>query len=695
MGNTSLYQGRSVMDVGTGTMTALDEIKDSIGDNKSFVLQGGAGSGKTETLKQTLEFISNDYPDKKIVCITHTNLAVDEIKSRVDEQYTVSTIHSFLNGFIKDYKKNIHQVIHKLFQLDLMERQELEYYDGDEKVQKKKEHEKYKKTYKKYVSSLFTVKNERAEKVEGKKVYDQDPQGFNAALNDKIDVLNAELLKQIQEKDYNQTPYNEYNETMFNNFHNLTFGHDGLLDIASFLFEKYSLIGKILQDKFDCIFIDEYQDANDKNIDILMSKLPAKDKTLIGLFGDSMQAIYEDGIGDVEEYVSGGELRRIDKKDNYRCSEQVKNFINKLRNDGLIQEVAFKKKEDGTEETIDERQGSVVLYYSFYEDKPNAYSSQEKKDEYIKALDALISEALKGQENFKQLKLTNKSIAYDAGFGKLYGIFSDRYVEPIEYMNRHLTRLQFTDLFELCMAYKPLAGSPNYNLVLSKLKKQGLSIKSISDKKDLKEKFDKIINSDKGAFQTLNEAFNFDLLNKSERHSEYLEQRDRLFNGLRTNANFENFKTLYLDGKNTFNRIKDDLPDLDQDDFNELQRDIKRETFYNDLFSGDLKFKEIMNYFHYQNEDTPYITMHKTKGSGIENVLVVLDEYFWSKYDFKTIFSKDHNFEKNKISEQLFYVACSRAKTNLRCVRLVSSEEEEKDITLFFENNIKVQNHEG
>jgi DNA helicase-2/ATP-dependent DNA helicase PcrA len=673
-------------------MTALDEIKASIGDNKSFVLQGGAGSGKTEALKQTLEFISDNYPEKKIACITYTNLAADEIKSRVGVHYTVSTIHSFLNGLIKDYKKNMHQVIHALFQINLMERQKLEYYDGDEKVQKTKEHEKYKKIYNKYVSSLFTVKNERAEKVEGKKVYDQDPQGFNAALNGKIDVLNAEILKQIQEKDYNLI---QYNETMFNNFHDLTFGHDGLLDIASLLFEKYSLLGKILQDKFDCIFIDEYQDANDKNIDILLNKLPAKDKTLIGLFGDSMQAIYEDGIGDVEEYVIRGGLRRIDKKDNYRCSEQVKDFINKLRNDGLMQEVAFKKKKDGAKETIDERQGSVVLYYSFYKDKPNAYSSQEKKDEYIKAIDALILEAIKGQDNFRQLKLTNKSIAYDAGFGKLYGIFSDRYVEPVEYMDRHFTRLQFTDLIELCMAYKPLTGSPNYNLVLSKLKKQGLSIKSISDKKDVKEKFDKIINSDKGAFQTLKDAFNFGLLNKAERHSEYLEQRDRFFDELRTNANFKNFKTLYLDGKNTFNRIKNDLPGLEQEDFNEFQRDIKRETFYNDLFSGDLKFKEIVNYFHYQNEDTPYITMHKTKGSGIENVLVVLDEYFWSKYDFKTVFSNDHNLEKKKISEQLFYVACSRAKTNLRCVRLVSTEEEEKTITQFFEHSIKVQNHEG
>lgn len=686
MGNTSLYQGGSVMDM--GSMTALDEIKKCIRDNKSFVLQGGAGSGKTETLKRTLEFISDNYPKKKIACITHTNLAVDEIKSRVGRQYTISTIHSFLNGLIKDYKKNIHQVIHELFHLDQMERQEVEAYDGDEKVQKKKEHEKYKKIYEKYASSLFTVKNERIGKVEGKREYDPDPQGFNTALNDKIDALNAEIFEQIQEQDYNQI---KYNETRFNNFHDLTFGHDGLLDITFYLFEKYPILGKILQDKYDLIFIDEYQDANEKIIDIFLNKISYNDKILVGLFGDSMQAIYEDGIGDAEKYVHDRTLIRIDKEDNYRCSEQVKNFINKLRNDGLVQELAFKKKEDGTEEAIDERQGSVLLYYSFYEDKPHARSPQEKKDKYIKALDALILKALEAQDNFRQLKLTNKSIAYDAGFGKLYGIFSDRYVEPIDYMNRHLTRLQFTDLLELCEAYKPLTGSPNYNLVLSKLKKQGLSIKSISDKKDVKDKFDKIINSDKGAFQTLNEAFDFELLKKSERHSEYLEQRGRFFDELSTKADFEHFKTLYLDGKNTFNRIKGDLPGLEEDDFKELQRDIKKEAFYQNLFSDDLKFQEIMNYFHYQNEDTQYITMHKTKGSGIDNVLVALDEYFWSEYDFKTVFSEEEDLDKRHKNQRLVYVACSRAKTNLRCVRLVSSEEEEKDITQFFEDNIKVQ----
>lgn len=63
----------------------LDEIKKCIKDDDNFVLQGGAGSGKTEILKQTLEYLSLTYPHKKIACITHTNLAVDEIKSRVGE----------------------------------------------------------------------------------------------------------------------------------------------------------------------------------------------------------------------------------------------------------------------------------------------------------------------------------------------------------------------------------------------------------------------------------------------------------------------------------------------------------------------------------------------------------------------------------------------------------------------------------
>ncbi|NML72194.1 AAA family ATPase [Chryseobacterium sp. RP-3-3] len=115
-------------------ITPIEQIKQIIDDNqnaekefKNFVLQGGAGSGKTESLKQILEYITQNYPDKKGVCITLTNVAVDEIKARVGENnnFVVSTIHSFLNDLIKNYKKNIHEVIFEIFKVEKIVRNEL------------------------------------------------------------------------------------------------------------------------------------------------------------------------------------------------------------------------------------------------------------------------------------------------------------------------------------------------------------------------------------------------------------------------------------------------------------------------------------------------------------------------------------------------------------------------------------------
>ncbi len=196
----------------------LDEIKKCIKDNENFVLQGGAGSGKTEILKRTLEHLSLTYPSKKIACITHTNLAVDEIKSRIGEGYTISTIHSFLNDCIKDYKKNLHEVIFELFRVNLMEREAIENY-ADEKEQKAEEHKKYKKIYGKYSTCLFTVLKGKTEKVEGKRDYDKDPVRYNELLNSKITDLNSEILKQIKGKESAKKKY--YNETRFNSFRDL------------------------------------------------------------------------------------------------------------------------------------------------------------------------------------------------------------------------------------------------------------------------------------------------------------------------------------------------------------------------------------------------------------------------------------------------------------------------------------------
>lgn len=663
-------------------MMALDKIKDCISNGHDFVLQGGAGCGKTETLKQLIDYISTEYPNKKIACITHTNKAADEISSRVEGGHVVSTIHSFLNGLIKDYKKNIHQVIYELFKVNSMERLELEAY-ADEKEQRTKEHDKYKKAYEKYSARYFMLCGERTEKVEGKKLYDTNPIDFNRILNEKILEINNKIKLEIEQKGIKSI---EYNETRFNDFKKLTFGHDGLLDIAALLFDEFKLLGKILNDKFDYIFIDEYQDTHEKIVDIFLTKLPLHNKPVIGLFGDSMQSIYGDGIGNVNHFVGNGTLKRIDKEDNFRCSPQVIKFINTLRNDGLNQALALK-----TMESADTREGTVEFNYSIHDNKPNAWSSDVEKEAYTSALNTLIElSAFEGEA--KILLLSNKAVAVKAGFPNLYKVFSDRYLEPKEEFTKILTRLQLLDLFEICNAYE----AKNYNFVLSKLKKSGLSIKTLADKENISASLQSIISSNKGAVDTVENAFALKLLKRSETFSEYKNRAEKYLELINSDGEYLVFEADYLNDGHTLPKMQKKKPEIDEDTFKDQERNLKQKQFFEALFSEKVTFLEVLNYFKYEDEQTPYITMHKTKGTGIDNVLVVLDEYFWNEYDFCAAFNQnEENLLKKEKNLQLIYVACSRAKFNLRCVRLISSDEEDIFAKAFEHHDFKKVNIEN
>lgn len=661
-------------------ITPIDSIKECIKNKQNFVLQGGAGSGKTESLKQVLEYISKELPEKKIACITHTNLAVDEIVSRVGDHYTICTIHSFLNSLIKDYRKNIHQVIFEIFKLEKVERKDLAFYEDDEKIQKKTEHDNYKKQYEKYAKKLYSIKNESIGKVVGKRDYDINPEEYNLELNKKIGTLNDEILKLIKKKDYNQI---EYNDTRFDSLNDLTYGHDSLIVITSLLFEKYKILARMLEDKFDFIFIDEYQDTSENIIDIFLNKIPTNKKTTVGLFGDSMQGIYDDRIGDVDDYINKEKLLKIEKEDNFRCSEQVINFINNHRNDGLKQEIAFKIN-DGVKESIADRQGSVKLYYAIYNSKkPNSWSSALEKEEYSTILLNLLRQVEKENTGYKKLMLTNKSISGEVGFENLYNIFNARYADVKEKIEKDLIRLQLMDLVELCVAYI----EKNYNFILTELKKSGFQLKSIEDKIKIKEQFDKIITSNLSTIDALNFAFEYKLLKQSESYLGFINRKDQFLKDIANNKEFQSFKKLINEGENTFAKMVKVKPELISEQFDEQKKLVVKETFYVDLFSNKVAFKEIINYYKYLNEETEFITMHKTKGSGVENVLVVLDEYFWSKYNFKALFDTNETDEVKKLKTQkLFYVACSRAIKNLICVRLISSDEEEQ-VKCFFDNH--------
>jgi len=697
-------------------MSPLDQIKNYIETGQSFVLQGGAGSGKTETLKRTVQFCEDNYPEKKIVCITHTNKAVEEIADRVGSGYEISTIHSFLNTLIKTYKKNLLTVLPQLFCIPEFNRNDIDTYNGDKKVQKTEEHKRFKKFHERLESMRFTVLSDETEKVVGKKDYDKAPEQYNLKLNIQIEEINARIRESIEQHHHTDV---EYNETPFDSFKNATFGHDGLIKITSILFGKYPKLGKIIRDKYDAIFIDEYQDTDEKIIQSFIYDTPDESSITIGLFGDSEQAIYEDGIGSAKEIIDDGRLELIEKEDNFRCSPQVIKVANKFRTDGLEQKVAFKVVEGEMESDAD-RDGSAKLIYAFKPEKPKKPSAPKKnasddekevyqiaievyeqelndyKVEVSRRLEALVTHAQKENGDHVLLKLPNKSVARDANFGSLYRLFDARYSDTRETMKKHLDRLQFGQLCEILKLFEcSTEDKKAFNRLIVQLKSQGFLIKTRDDKKSLHTALESLLNSDKSAYEVMIEAISVGIISISESHKAYLHRKGVELARI-ANEGVDVFKALRNKGCNTKlqmlkyideNKVTNITKKIIDEQFDDRMQDIRIESFYTDLFGNDLKFEEILAFYMYENDDSNFMTMHKTKGTGIENVVVVLDEFNWNKYDFSSCFENENsNPARQALSRKLLYVACSRAKRHLICVRLLNDAAEVEKIQHYIEN---------
>ena len=131
--------------------------------------------------------------------------------------------------------------------------------------------------------------------------------------------------------------------------------------------------------------------------------------------------------------------------------------------------------------------------------------------------------------------------------------------------------------------------------------------------------------------------------------------------------------------------MKDSLELSSKEEFEDYESRWKKERFITEFFSDELKFSEVLNYTRYLNEETEYITMHKTKGTSIPSVIVVMEEYFWSEYDFSLIYSPftEGKAKKRNDSQKLIYVACSRAKNNLICIRVLMKGELNNFLNIF------------
>ncbi|WP_109005527.1 UvrD-helicase domain-containing protein [Streptomyces rishiriensis] len=100
-------------------LNTLEAVIEELDARRSFLVEAGAGAGKTTDLVRALQhLLSNrrtelEAKGRRIACITYTNVAKKKILERIsaDPLVTVGTIHEFLWSVVQDYPRELWQQI--------------------------------------------------------------------------------------------------------------------------------------------------------------------------------------------------------------------------------------------------------------------------------------------------------------------------------------------------------------------------------------------------------------------------------------------------------------------------------------------------------------------------------------------------------------------------------------------------------
>jgi DNA helicase-2/ATP-dependent DNA helicase PcrA len=231
------------------------EIKTCIDNRQNFAVVAGAGSGKTGSLIKALSHVRNRHgkslraASQKVVCITYTNAAVDIIKQRMnlDELFVVSTIHSFLWSLIENYQSDIRSIVkEKLIPRRIKKKQADD--NGGQSKKARKAHQQV-EALKKHLNNIDSV---------DKFIYDDRGR-----------------------RDYSAGYLN----------------HEDIIDLVSIMILERPHLQRIIGQKFPYIFVDEAQDIFDNVMKALNQVASINGLPLIGYFGDPMQQIYENRVG--------------------------------------------------------------------------------------------------------------------------------------------------------------------------------------------------------------------------------------------------------------------------------------------------------------------------------------------------------------------------------------------------------------
>lgn len=550
---------------------ADDDIALAIKTRKSFVLDAGAGSGKTYSLVQALTLLRQDsYRDtliknrQMIACITYTNVAKNEIIERTenDPLITVATIHEFLWQLTRDFQTELRTAVRR-FNAEL----------------------KLTSTRKKDAEELDTV----------------------LKTGIKID-------------------YSEFGSNLLEG----RIHHDDLLCIANIMFEENPMLCKLVGAQYPYIFVDEYQDTSPLVVALLIDYIKARaPKVVIGFFGDKKQAIYDNVVGELSAKHKTG-LAEILKPENYRCAKSVITVLNALRTD--IQQIPAGENVQGAAVYVGVPAATDMSVAEAYD---RAHTRLENPPE---------------MSGVKALYLTHRLISREAGYEGLFAAYSKRggYMKDKfqsgEDSVANFLAFQVDQLVEYWR-------TGNEAALLTLLQESGYRFLNFKQRE-----------TTKAAIETLSAMTEAgkpiaDILAHVVK-TKLLRPVDKLMDGLALAAT-------------PIAEIEDEKK--------------KNHAFFTSLLAVDSR--DISAYRQTLQNNTPYSTKHGVKGDEFDTVVVVIDDAGarWNKYAFgKQLEGSDTSEGRWERTGNLFYVCCSRAKTNLVVVDLAYSAAKKPGVDRIF-----------
>uniref|UniRef100_UPI00189DC6DB UvrD-helicase domain-containing protein n=1 Tax=Streptococcus parasanguinis TaxID=1318 RepID=UPI00189DC6DB len=338
------------------------DINECLDNFESFCFDAGAGAGKTYALQKSIEHILKTEGEnlklrnQKILCITYTNAAKDEILSRLGKNSAilVSTIHEFLWEFISIQQELLtiehrNKIIDELDTIDhKINENSLSNSVNLVDFQNMINDDEFMKIF--YNTPSSPAKDFK-EKIIGYnknfKSYLSNVNKFSSLVKDINKKYKLEIsLKKIEDKESKKIIYNPVQNR--DKLENYVISHDTLLLYCKNIITNQDILKRLFSDRYPYILIDEYQDTDEKVvaiIDSIREYSNSRKKLVVGFFGDSLQNIYGSGIGvlpNKEKYKS------IEKVFNRRSSKQIVELIEKIRNDDFGQQSIYTDFDNGS-----------------------------------------------------------------------------------------------------------------------------------------------------------------------------------------------------------------------------------------------------------------------------------------------------------------------------------------------------------